>query len=276
MSDAASPFGIRVVRAGARLDHDQHYVVDRPHGTGDWLFVQFLTPIIYLDEQSERQLPTGTCVLYSPGRAQRYRPLPGRGYRNNWCHFDGPSAAALVARCALPLDTPVVPLVAQPVGRLITALTHELAQRQPHWPEATTALLTQVLVAFSRSMQVFSDHRSGGEAHELARQLRALRHTIHRRLAERWTVARMAALLHLSPSRFAHCYRAIIGVSPMDDLLDARITCAADLLCRPGMLVKTAAHAVGFRDQHHFSKSFRTRMGCAPAIYAQVQAMGLP
>ena len=77
MSDAASPFGIRVVRAGARLDHDQHYVVDRPHGTGDWLFVHFLTPIIYLDEQSERQLPTGTCVLYSPGRAQRYRPLPG-------------------------------------------------------------------------------------------------------------------------------------------------------------------------------------------------------
>jgi len=276
MSDAVPPFGVRIVRAGVRLNHGPDYVVDRPHGTGDWLFVQFLTPILFLDEQGERPLPPGTCVLYSPGSAQRYRPLPGRGYRNNWCHFAGPGAAALVARCAPPVDHAICSSDAQSFGRMFTALVQELTRRQPHWPEATTALLTQILVAFTRRAHDRSVDHLDEKVPELTQRLRDLRHAIHNQLTKRWTIAQMATLMQLSPSRFAHCYRALIGTSPMDDLLDARIARAADLLRRPAMLVKTASLSVGFRDQRHFSKSFRARMGCTPAAYARVQSLTLP
>jgi AraC family transcriptional regulator of arabinose operon len=276
MSERVPAEGLRVVRAGAELDHDPAYRVDRPHGTDDWLFVQFLTPIVFPDGDGGRALPTGTCILYPPGRPQHYRPPPGQGYRNNWCHFEGGGADALVARCAPPLAIPVIRLPLQPLGRLIAALAQELHQRRPQWADAAAGLLVQALVAFARGVHEQRPDGGDGERQALALRLRELRATVHRRLAEGWTVPRMAGLMHLSSSRFAHLYREIIGASPLDDLLEARIAQAAELLGRPGSLVKSVAMQVGFRDQHHFGKSFRARMGCSPGAYARMQTSGLP
>ncbi len=265
-----------VVRAGARLDHDPDYRVDRPHGSGDWLFVHFITAIALLDGDTEHTLQPGACILFSPGKPQRYRPLPGRRYLNNWCHFTGTRATDLVSRCGLPTDTPILPLSGQPIGALIAALSRECTQRPPLWHESAAALLTQLLVAFARAEQEPRQPRTDPARRALAARMHELRATVHRRLTHAWTVAEMAAAVNLSPSRFAHCYHELFHCGPLQDLIDARIAHAGNLLARGTVLVKEVAAACGFSDQHHFSKSFRARMGCTPSAYARDQRSDLP
>lgn len=276
MNSGTTAEDLVVVRAGARLDHDPTYRVERPHGSGDWLFVHFITAIVLLDADTEHTLAPGACMLFSPGRPQRYRPLPGRRYLNNWCHFSGRRAAELVARCALPTDTPIIPLSAQPIGTLINALARECAQRPPLWQESAAAMLTQLLVAFARAAQEPRQPRTDPARRALATRMHDLRATVHRRLTHAWTVAEMAAAVNLSPSRFAHCYHELFHCGPLQDLIDARIAHAGELLVQGTVLVKEVAAACGFSDQHHFSKSFRARMGCTPSAYARDQRNDLP
>lgn len=276
MTPSSTSSELRLVRAGARLNHDQHYRVDRPHGTGDWLFVQFLTPIVHFDGNSEQTLPVGTCILFSPGRPQRYQPLPGRGYCNNWCHFDGAGADALVARMKVPTDVPLQSHAAQPLGALCRMLAQETIRRDPWWNEAGAALITQLIVAFARACQGPQLQSTDPARRALTSRLHDLRATVLRRVTHPWTVAEMASLANLSPSRFAHLYREVFGAGPMNDLIDARIARACELLSQGTALVKAVATAAGFSDQHHFSKSFRARMGCTPSAYARDQHHDLP
>ncbi len=97
--------------------------------------------------------------------------------------------------------------------------------------------------------------------------LRSSRMQVHERLDEHWTVARMAQLAHMSPSRFAVLYKRILGVSPTEDLIEARLARAQELLTNTGMSVGQVAAQTGFASPSYFSRLFRRRVGATPSDY---------
>ncbi len=84
----------------------------------------------------------------------------------------------------------------------------------------------------------------------------------------RLRVSDLAAAARLSPSRFAHRFRDLMGQAPMQWLLGERIRFACALLSeQPDMGIKGVAKACGFRDPGYFSHQFRRRTGCAPSLW---------
>jgi AraC family transcriptional regulator, arabinose operon regulatory protein len=88
---------------------------------------------------------------------------------------------------------------------------------------------------------------------------------LERRLAEPVTVAQLAAAVNLSPSRFAHLFRAETGVSPMRYLHTQRMRRARLLLERTFLTVKQVMGQVGCGDPSHFARDFRRFHGLAPS-----------
>jgi AraC-like DNA-binding protein len=78
----------------------------------------------------------------------------------------------------------------------------------------------------------------------------------------------MAKLAKLGENRFAVLYREFFGVSPMEDLIQARLHHAERLLTIRHVTVGEAAERSGFRSVHYFSRLFRRRVGCAPSQYS--------
>jgi AraC family transcriptional regulator of arabinose operon len=84
-------------------------------------------------------------------------------------------------------------------------------------------------------------------------------------LASAPRVPDLAALVHLSPSRFAHLFRAETGVPPGRYLHTMRMQRARVLLERTFLSVREVMRLVGFRDPSHFARDFRRYHGIPPS-----------
>jgi AraC family transcriptional regulator of arabinose operon len=79
----------------------------------------------------------------------------------------------------------------------------------------------------------------------------------------------LAASVQLSPSRFAHLFRAETGVPPARYLHSLRMERARVLLERTSLSVREVMRCVGFRDPSHFARDFRQFHGSAPSEVRQ-------
>ena len=97
--------------------------------------------------------------------------------------------------------------------------------------------------------------------HRVRRVLRDLPN----RLAEDAAVSldAVAASVRLSPSRFLHLFTTSVGVPLRPYVLWLRLQCGARELAR-GKSVAESAHAAGFSDAAHFSRTFRRMIGATP------------
>lgn len=88
---------------------------------------------------------------------------------------------------------------------------------------------------------------------------------MQRHLAEPMTVAGLAALINLSPSRFRSLFVAHTGTSPMVFLQRLRLRRARLLIERTFLSVKEVMVMVGYNDPSHFARDFRRQHGEPPS-----------
>ncbi|AHZ73427.1 hypothetical protein OU5_P0175 (plasmid) [Pseudomonas mandelii JR-1] len=74
----------------------------------------------------------------------------------------------------------------------------------------------------------------------------------------------MAALVHLSPTRFSHWFVEQTGLPLRSYAKWLRLTQALQHLAK-GVRLTEAAHEAGFSDSAHFSRTFRTLLGIDPS-----------
>ena len=96
---------------------------------------------------------------------------------------------------------------------------------------------------------------------------------LQRRLAEPLRIADIAAVVNLSPSRFAHLFRKEVGTSPMRHLQALRIERAGLLLLRTSLPIADVMQRVGYTDPSHFRRDFRRQYGSAPREWRESSAV---
>jgi AraC family transcriptional regulator len=79
------------------------------------------------------------------------------------------------------------------------------------------------------------------------------------------TLAELATAVHRSPSRLAHRFREATGVPLRRFILWRRLRAATESAMRGSSLTQ-AAHAAGFADSAHLSRTFRSMFGIAPSF----------
>jgi AraC-like DNA-binding protein len=87
-------------------------------------------------------------------------------------------------------------------------------------------------------------------------------------------VATLARHVNLSPSRFAHLFRANTGVAPVRYLRGMRLSRARLLLERTFLSVKEVMALVGCNDASHFTRDYRRAYGMAPQQWRATYGVG--
>lgn len=78
---------------------------------------------------------------------------------------------------------------------------------------------------------------------------------------------RMAEMVNLSPGYFSNLFRAEVGMSFSDYLIQVRIENAKRLLRRFDLSVEAISRQCGFNSLAHFSRTFKDRVGVSPLKY---------
>lgn len=84
---------------------------------------------------------------------------------------------------------------------------------------------------------------------------------------QRITLDDLAGLCELTQFSFLKQFKRTIGMTPHAWLLRLRLEQACGLLSRSQLPIIDVAQAVGFYDQSHFNRAFRTAFGVAPSRY---------
>lgn len=79
----------------------------------------------------------------------------------------------------------------------------------------------------------------------------------------------LAALLNLSSSHFSHAFKQSFGTTPLNYVARKRIEAARQMMLSSDAPLTHIAHAHGFCDQSHFSRTFRRETGVSPQLWRQ-------
>lgn len=86
----------------------------------------------------------------------------------------------------------------------------------------------------------------------------------------RQSVSDRAAKVHLSPSHFRKIFREKVGLSPREYSKIVRINYAAQEVHRGIRSLTDIAYSLGYFDQSHFIKEFRSVLKVSPGAYASI------
>jgi AraC-like DNA-binding protein len=92
---------------------------------------------------------------------------------------------------------------------------------------------------------------------------------IEQRATHRLTVNTIARHVAMSSSHFAHRFREIASISPMQYLKHVRLERARTLLLADGLSAAEVARGVGYASASHFTRDFKRQFGLSPSSYAR-------
>ena len=154
------------------------------------------------------------------------------------------------------------------VARIVELIKREASDKRAGQTLVLTRLIEIMLVEALRAAP--ADLNTTGLLAGLRDpQLAAALRGIHTNAAHPWTVVTLAREAGMSRSSFAERFARVIGMTPLNYLLQWRIAVARNLLAREQMSVGETALAVGYQSASAFSTAFSRETGRSPKDFSR-------
>lgn len=238
----------------------------REKGSGDYIFIHFLSPIDIMINGSFVSCLRNACIIFDPESYQQFYASE-EALVHNWIHFM-PENKIIFNRMGLPINRVFYPRNTGFITNLVKTMEMEFVNKPPFWEVHADGLLLCLFTLIARETMEVNETRYGFGS-ELRSSFELLRLDIYNDPGRNWTIPSMASRLGLSRSRFTVLYGKFFKVSPIEDLITARIEYAKHLLIVSDMSISQLAESVGYDSVEHFSRQFKKRTGVTPRSYTE-------
>ena len=200
----------------------------------------------------------GSIVFANAGEHFSCRHLQSGGNRRAVLALDPRTLSEIAEDCGL--DAPTFAAAALPPSREGAALYGAIRRAAAGGmnDEAVVSLMAWALRAGREPGRRTVSRADRARVLEVARRLDDA-------FAEPVTLDDMAAMAGLNRYHFIRVFRAVVGESPHQYLIAARLRAAADRLMDTHEPVTAIALEVGFNDISHFNATFRRTFGLSPS-----------
>ncbi len=251
---------------GYNYIEDTHNTINRPNGSGNYLFLFFSTPVHMLFEDQTLTTYPSAIVLYEPDFPQHYGNTES-GFTNDWFHIEAGPFDDFIKTLGIPFNQPFYLDQDPYIREFIRNLENEYKMKERFWQENVHALLTGFFIRLARQYHHIGHLSIDPYMAQLKEQLRGIRSMVLTGYQHPWSVDEMADLAKLSRSRFCVLYKLFFQISPKEDLLTERFSMAKHLLLTTQLSVQEVASKVGYENMYHFNKQFKKIVGTPPGRF---------
>jgi AraC-like DNA-binding protein len=142
---------------------------------------------------------------------------------------------------------------------ILQTIKDELFHREVGYATRVNHLIDELLILIVRQ----STHQTNSRR-DFPQSFTKLEGALRLNLAHQWTVDEMAALMGLGTTAFSEKVKNYTGFSPLNYLINIRISEAIKLLKKQELNITAIALETGFYSSQHFSTTFKKLTGYTP------------
>lgn len=147
-------------------------------------------------------------------------------------------------------------------GKILKYIQDELFGQEIGYYARVNSLLDELLIKVTRQLT-----RQVNTGRDFPKSFMQLEQVLRQNLSHQWTVEEMAALVSLGTTLFTERVKSYSGFSPINYLINIRISEAIKLLKRPDINITDIALDTGFYSSQHFSTTFKKLTGYSPSEF---------
>jgi AraC-like DNA-binding protein len=170
------------------------------------------------------------------------------------------------AETGAPTDAETVPAFSMPIDAPIAEAFERLLRTFDDPVERTLIsplIVDEILFRLLRTDAAAAVRRGVGHPADAQRILDAMQY-IRANHTAKLDIDKLARTVAMSPSHFAHRFRAVARTTPMRYVREVRLERAKALLAEQGARAGEVATQVGFESAAHFAREFKRRYGHPP------------
>jgi AraC-like DNA-binding protein len=147
-------------------------------------------------------------------------------------------------------------------GTLFQNIYNEFVNQEIGYYARVNQLIDELFILIARQLT-----RQNNSRRDFPQTFMKLEQSLRENLSHQWTVEEMAALVGLGITAFSEKVKSYTGFSPLNYLINIRITEAIKLLKRQDVHVTDIALDVGFYSSQHFATTFKKLTGYTPSDF---------
>ena len=194
----------------------------------------------------------GIACMAPPRVPNAFHALPGKTWRFLWVRYEEPAFVAPLVSAASPVRVKVD----------VDQLLYVWEGLRAEWQS------TRDSKALHHWIELVQHHaRRLAEPWRRDERLRVLWTKVEQRIADDWSVAKLAHAAHVSEEHFRRLCWKELGRSPIAHLTSLRVQAAQNLLTTTNDKQEVIAKLVGYQSPIAFSRAFKRWVGCHPSEY---------
>jgi len=147
-------------------------------------------------------------------------------------------------------------------GVILKGIQTELFKQEIGFQTRVNHLIDELLIQLCRQYT-----RMSNPGRDFPKTFMKLEEELRQNLSHQWTVEEMAAMVGLGTTLFNEKVKSYSGFSPLNYLINIRISEAIKLLKKPTISLTDIALDTGFYSSQHFSTTFKKLTGYTPSEF---------
>lgn len=186
--------------------------------------------------------------------------------------FEGDSAELLLKLLPPLVHVPAASHSAEPLRAVLALLRLETAAARPGTSIVSASLANMVLMQILRVHLASGGHAPGWLGALADPKIGMALGLMHADVARRWKVEELASAAAMSRTVFMERFKRLVGVPPMDYLIDWRMALAKAAL-QAGKSLSAVAEDVGYGSDAAFNAAFKRKTGQSPGRFRSTRAL---
>lgn len=211
----------------------------------------------------EHIVTAGHMVIFHPDEPQHYKYYKEDRTSVYWVHFTGSQVEKILEHYNIIRGEKIIYSGTSPDFQwLFGQIIQELQLCRKQYDEMLTLLLRNIFILIRRSLEINKNFTDTMEK-EVSYAIYYFRDNFNKEI----NVDEYAQSLNISVSWFIRCFRQITGMTPLQYVINLRISNAQMLLETSDYTISQIAESVGYENALYFSRLFHKQTGISPKEY---------